>query len=413
LRGRQAVYYVGDDRDAALQRTDLARQIAALVPGFEAVTYPSWDALLARWWRDAPAGAVLALDEVPALVASAPELPSLLQKHVDAPEQAIRHTLVCGSSQRMMMGLVLDASAPLYGRAQEIIRLEPMEPRWLREALGLRRAEDVVQHYAVWGGVPRYWELAADHDELWAAVEQLVLDPLGVLHHEPSRLLLDDLREVTRASSILAVIGRGCHRLSEIAGRLELPATSLSHPLNRLMELGLVVRELPFGTPKRSGKKTLYRIADPFLRFWYRFVDPNRSRLAAREVRAVVRQVQQGFPLHLGPCWEELARSGVARLRIDDHDWLVGERWWGREAELDIVAASASDPDRVLVGEAKLGCTGNDEARQLLKALRQRVARCPPLEGKRITTVLFVLSWRGSTRPEDVFTAADVVGGGR
>jgi hypothetical protein len=34
----------------------------------------------------------------------------------------------------------------------------------------------------VWGGVPRYWELAADYRELNEAVRRLVLSPLGVLY---------------------------------------------------------------------------------------------------------------------------------------------------------------------------------------------------------------------------------------
>lgn len=83
LPGGQAVYYVGDDREAALQRASLATEIGRLLPGFDRVTYPDWDALLARWWQEARPGTVLALDEFPSLVAVAPELPSLLQKSLD------------------------------------------------------------------------------------------------------------------------------------------------------------------------------------------------------------------------------------------------------------------------------------------------------------------------------------------
>ena len=57
LAGAPAVYYVGDARDAHLQREALAREIASLAPGFDRVTYPDWEALLGRWWRDAPPGA--------------------------------------------------------------------------------------------------------------------------------------------------------------------------------------------------------------------------------------------------------------------------------------------------------------------------------------------------------------------
>jgi|tagenome__1003787_1003787.scaffolds.fasta_scaffold20914470_2 hypothetical protein len=55
----------------------------ALLPGFDRVTYPDWDSLFSRFWNEAPSGTALVLDELPALVAEARELPSVLQKHVD------------------------------------------------------------------------------------------------------------------------------------------------------------------------------------------------------------------------------------------------------------------------------------------------------------------------------------------
>lgn len=55
----------------------------------------------------------------------------------------------------MMQGLVLDSTAPLYGRAMEIIKLRPLEPGWLVDALGFD-AIKTVEAYSIWGGVPRY-----------------------------------------------------------------------------------------------------------------------------------------------------------------------------------------------------------------------------------------------------------------
>jgi uncharacterized protein len=43
----RAVYYVCDDREDALQRASLATEIGRLLPGFDRVTYPDWEALLA------------------------------------------------------------------------------------------------------------------------------------------------------------------------------------------------------------------------------------------------------------------------------------------------------------------------------------------------------------------------------
>src|SRR5215212_2279289 len=264
----RSVYYVGDDREASLQRASLATEIGRLLPGFERVTYPGWDALLARWWQEARPGTVLALDEFPSLVAVAQELPSLLQKYLDREAERGIHLLLSGSSQRMMQGLVLDRTAPLFGRATEMLKTSRLPPGWIAEALHLDAPERAVESYAVWGGTPRYWELAGDHPDLRSALRSLVLSPLGVLSEEPARLLLDDMRDTTQAASILSLIGQGCHRISEIAARLGKPVTTLSRPIQRLQEMDLITREQPFAEESRGGKRTLYKISDPFLRFW-------------------------------------------------------------------------------------------------------------------------------------------------
>jgi AAA+ ATPase superfamily predicted ATPase len=256
-----------------------------------------------------------------------------------------------------MHGLVLDGSAPLFGRAREILRVEPLPAGWIRQGLSLRGAVAATEAFAVWGGVPRYWELAAEQRGLSQAMEQLVFSPLGVLHDEPRRLLHDDLSDTTQASSILALIGAGSHRLSEIAGRLEKPATSLARPLARLLDLGLVRRDVPFGSSLRDSKRTAYRLADPFLRFWFRFVEPNRSRLGAGQAARVVREVERELHTHVASVFEDVVRQSVPRAPYGDQAWGPAASWWGpgldrSPMEIDVVAES-EDGSTLLVGEVK------------------------------------------------------------
>lgn len=280
----------------------------------------------------------------------------------------------------MMLGLVLDASAPLYGRAQEIIHLRPFGAAWIGTALHLTRWTDILEAYCLWGGIPRYWELAAECRSSWEAAQGLVLDPLGVLHNEPRRLLLDDLRETAQAASMLSLIGRGCHRLTEIAARLGKPATSLTRPLHRLLELGFVRREQPFGASRKSGKKTLYRLDDPFLAFWFRYVEPNRSRLEAGSLKSAAREIQKDIAHHRGEIWEQLVRQAVARLSIEGLEWEPGRRWWGtgtdrKPLEVDVVSQSV-DGKALLVVEVKTTV----DSRELDRAefeLRRKTERLP------------------------------------
>lgn len=106
---RKAVYFCGDDRESSLQRVALAREIARTVPGFDAVSYPDWSSLLDRWWSAAPAATTLVIDELPALVSSAGEIPSLLQHHVDRSGSHIRYGRLplawhCGIRYHFNMG---------------------------------------------------------------------------------------------------------------------------------------------------------------------------------------------------------------------------------------------------------------------------------------------------------------------
>jgi AAA+ ATPase superfamily predicted ATPase len=221
------IYFLADERERSLQIQALAESVDGVLSGFSAARYPSWASLIDTLSARLGGGRCLFIDEFPYLVRQAPELPSLIQREIDRPASAGFSWVLCGSAQRMMQGSVLDRTAPLYGRAREIIQVRPLAAGWIAEALRLDPIA-AVRAYAVWGGIPRYWELAAEHSSTRGAVRELVLDRNGVLHEEPLRLLRDDMRSPVQAYSLLSLVGAGCHRLSEIAVRVGKPAGSLT-----------------------------------------------------------------------------------------------------------------------------------------------------------------------------------------
>lgn len=268
LDGRdQVVSYCADRSEPALQRARMATDVAALLPGFADVPYLDWRSFFERWQRDAPRGSVLVIDELPYLVEKSPELPSVLQKIADGLRRSGQKLFVCGSSQRMMQGLVLDESEPLYGRCRVILKLAPIGFEWMKRAFPRSSAMDRLAHYAVWGGVPRYWEICQGEKDLWETIREDVFSPNGLFHDEPSFVLKDDLEGAAQAASVLSMIGQGTERPSEMAARLQVPQTALGRPLKRLIDLGLVYRDIPFGNDVKGNKRTLYKLADPFLRF--------------------------------------------------------------------------------------------------------------------------------------------------
>lgn len=361
LKTPSAIYYLADQSDRALQLQAIATQLSGALPGFDAASYATWESLFTalngRIPRNKTKPFTIILDEFPYLVAEYPALPALIQKLIDT-HSLQTHLLLCGSSQRMMKGLVFNESAPLYGRAREIIKIRPLMAGWIKDALGVDDSE-AVERYAVWGGVPRYWELAADFTGHPEAIRDLVFNRDGILHNEPRRLLADDMRTDTQPHSLLAVIGSGVHRISEISGRLQKPAMNLLRPLDILTELGLVLREVPFGESEKTTKRTLYTIADPFLRFWYTYVYPNLSSLEQELYSHVLSLWRKTKDQYLGGIWEDLARESVPRLVIGGKRWNLARRFWGKDPsggliEIDIVAES-TDKSAILLGEAKWG----------------------------------------------------------
>ena len=397
VKGNTAVVsFVADKSEASLQRERLARDISAVLPGFADVRYDNWGALMERWAHDAPSGAVLIIDELPYLVERSPELPSVLQRIVDGIRTTGQKIMLCGSSQRMMQGLVLNEREPLYGRAREIIRLDPLAPECLPKAFPRLSSWERFSLYAVWGGIPRYWEICRDGDGLWGTLREHVFSPQGLFHDEPNFILQDDLRDSVQAASVLSLIGEGVTRPSEIAARLQTPATSLGRPLKRLIGLGLVRREVPFGSDAKSAKKALYRLVDPFLRFWYSFVLPNYSDAYYLSDKAEIDAIQPAFAVFLGQAWEFMVRDTVHRKPLPGFNGRLrnAARWWGlgvngRQMEIDVVAESV-DRNVLFVGEAKLSLSGI-EAEHVMRELVAKARLLPFADKyKRIEARLFV-----------------------
>jgi AAA+ ATPase superfamily predicted ATPase len=261
----------------------------------------------------------------------------------------------------MMQGFVLDSTEPLYGRADEIMKMKPIAPTFVGQALRCD-AEQAVREYAVWGGVPRYWELRENYDSLHAAIENLMLTSEGTLYDEPSRLLQDEMRDTVQASSILSYIGNGANKLSEIAARAEKQATDITPQLSRLRELGFINKEVPFGESEKKSKKGLYRISDPLLCFHYRYVLPYRSLIELDNSAAVLDVFKKTENEYVSMVWEELCRNHISSQGVDGILYKLASRWWGSyyneekgeyiPVELDVVAESF-DGKHLFIGECK------------------------------------------------------------
>ena len=394
------IYFLADRSEGAYQRVLLAKVVAQQFPDFDKVAYPDWESIFRALNYRADKRFTLCLDEFPYLAEQSPELPSVLQKLVD--EKQLKYNLVlCGSSQNMMYGLCLDATAPLYGRADELIRLAPIRLPYIQEALHLGAVE-AVEEYAVWGGVPRYWELRENSPSLGEALWHHVLSVNGALYEEPVKLFQDDVKDIVKASTLMSYVGAGANRLSEIASRCNEPATNLSRPLRKLIDLGFLEREVPFGTDEKNAKKSLYKIDDPFMAFYYQFVVPNRSFIELGRRLPIEQALEAHFLPYVSLQWERLCRDAVTGNLVGGVLYGKARRWWGtvlnedrkpEPMEFDVVAESI-DKKHLLVGECKW--TARENAAQLTAELLRKARLLPFAENHVLVPVLFL-----KNAPED------------
>ena len=390
------VYFIADRSEGQHQRTLLAKVIAQVFSDFDKLTYPDWESMFRAGNYRADKRFTLCLDEFPYLVEQSPELPSVLQKIVD--EKQLKYNLVlCGSSQNMMYGLFLDSTAPLYGRADEIMRLAPIRLPYIQEALGLD-ATAAIEEYSVWGGVPRYWELRESRSSLDDAMWHNILSGNGALFEEPIKLFQDDVKDIVKTSTIMSYIGTGANRLSEIAGRCDEPATNLSRPLKKLIDLGFLEKDIPFGIDEKNAKKSLYKIADPFMAFYYQFVVPNRSFIELNRRLPIDQALNTHFSEYVSMQWEKMCRDAVTGNLVNGVVYGKAKRWWGsvlneakkaEQVEFDVVAESI-DKKYLLVGECKW--TTQENGKQLTAELLRKAKLLPFANDYTIVPMLFLKS---------------------
>lgn len=190
----------------------------------------------------------------------------------------------------------------------------------------------------------------------------------------------------------MSYVGAGAHRLSEIAGRSGEIATNLSRPLAKLISLGYLNKEIPFGENEKNSKKSLYKISDPFMNFYFQFIIPNRSYIEIGRIAPILSVLDNHFSEYVGNYWEKLCREMISGNEIDGIIYGMAHRWWGNVSrderfELDVVAESL-DKKYLLVGECKW--TAKENSDRLLAELRRKAEKLPFAKNHTIITKLFL-----------------------
>ncbi len=348
-RDKRTLFFEATSGTRADHLGDFSERLAEAT-GRAGLTAPDWRAALDAIadWAEADGPVLLVLDEFQHIARESPEVGSAInvwwrERGRDAPVLLV----LSGSEVGFFEREVVNYSASTYGRRSGQLRLEPFRPRDVGLFLPGWSAEDRIRAYGVFGNMPYYLAHVREDVSLAENILDLILMRDGLLHEE-ARLLLDvELPDANTYFSVLRAIAAGQTRVNQIGQRTGIGDTSrVSQMLDRLQRLWLVRKELPVTVrnPERS-RQSFYRIVDPYLRFWFRFVLPAQGRLAdAAGARRHLegRVLPQLDEFVSSPAFEEVCQEWLQR----ETDAAAVGWWWGKVRETR--DAALRDIDREL-----------------------------------------------------------------
>ena len=298
----------------------------------------SWDAVfsyLSKLNREA----IIIIDEFPYLIKEDKSITSVIQKHWDISLKSKSIMLIlCGSSISTMENQVLGVKSPLYGRRTGDWFVKPLKFREVIKFFPSLSLEDVARVYGIFGGIPFYLK---EWDEKIKFKEQLknIIKRGSIFYNEPYFLVKEELSDPSNYFAVLKAIASGERSLGKISSVSGIEIKSIGKYLSVLENLHFVDREVSV-TESNLKKRGLYKLSDPFLRFWFRYIFPNKNAIELGNEEAVVNMILNDYDNFMGFVFEDIAKEIIQ----DKFSFLekIG-RYWNGQTEIDCVGISKNE----------------------------------------------------------------------
>ena len=347
--------------------------------------FPDWDTAI-KSITELPGDAkkLLVIDEFPYICKGNPSIPSILQALWD---ETLKNRdvmiILCGSSMSFIEKEILSAENPLYGRATGIYRMNELPFDDAVKFFPGYSAHDKILAYSILGGIPHYLRQFDPALPLEANIVKNILTKGSALYSEVEFLARQELREPAMYNTLVEAVALGNTQLNDIYLKTQIDKPKIGVYLKNLIELGIIEREFSvFSGDKEKATSTrgLYRVADCFFRFWFRFVAANLTDLETGDAEGVyehaVRHRLDDFAAH---AFERVCLEFVRKKNRDGELGFRAEkigRWWGKvsrsvisedgktkqtsvETEIDIIAADPRSKNYILC-ECKFRNTKTD-----------------------------------------------------
>ena len=378
LQAVPGFYFLASEEGTARNIQDFSHYAGEFLndPDFERSRYPDWEtvikALVRRRNFSPPPEkkVVIIIDEFPYLIARDRATPSLFQRVWDTVlSQEPVMLILSGSSVSTMETEVLGYTSPLYGRRTGQWQLEPLSYPYLRRFLPYDE-EDLIMTWCVIGGIPAYLRLFRPDRTFWENVEEQILRKGAYLYSEAEILMQYEFREAGNYMAILRALAAGYTALAPLCQETGLDKGLVSKYLAVLSRMHLIDDEVPV-TAHAGYRRRHYRLTDPYLTFWFRFVYPRRAETEMGQSREVLASIREGIAPYCGQMFEQLSHDLICRGILFGSSYSRLGRWWQKEAEIDLVGLNEVSGD-VLFCECKWSAVNHRQARGILAALREK-----------------------------------------
>ena len=191
--------------------------------------------------------------------------------------------ILCGSIASFMVNKVLKSKA-LYGRLSLELMLDGLKPQEAIKFFNARRGnEEILKYLLVFGGVPKYFEEINMNKSFNQNLNRLCFAKNALMLHEIDRMFYSQFREAGTYLRIVRLLKEGLFTLKEIGEKLRISSGgSLRTYLQNLENANMVRQYIPFNKSLNTKTKK-YTLSDEYLRFYFKFIEPNMSAIQLNE----------------------------------------------------------------------------------------------------------------------------------
>ena len=204
-----------------------------------------------------------------------------------------------------------------------------------------RSRNDVFYRYALLGGRPFSILGSLKYETIRDVIENMFLMNDGFYYDYGIRYIEEQLREPGVYSTILYLIAKGNNKLNDLFALSGFSRAKISVYLKNLIELDLVEKVYSYGAQARDDSlKGVYRISNPMMFFWYRFVYERRSDLEILGAEKFFdTYIEKDLSAYLEYYYGKIAGSLIGEEKINGIVEIKRcEEWVGKSGAIPVVA---------------------------------------------------------------------------